>query len=207
MSWHCVYNEGHEATARSSCLKIRGGDRRTAAPGGTMNRWTFIAVALCVLAAGCGDENQTAPSNVPLIFSAILSPANEVPPVGNAESGGRGAVQVQFDVTRGAGDAITSATASFYYQLSGFPAGTTLVGAHIHPAAAGVNGPVVLSTGLTATSTVSLPNGTGEFRVSGIAADSALVQSIVNNPAAFYFNVHSPLNPGGFSRGQLTRVQ
>ena len=28
-----------------------------------------------------------------------------------------------------------------------------------------------------------------------------------NNPAAYYFNVHSPLNPGGFSRGQLTRVQ
>lgn len=172
-----------------------------------MNRSTLIAVALCVLAAGCGDENQTAPSNVPLIFSATLTPANEVPPVGNAESGGHGAVQVQFDVTRGAGDAITSATASFYYQLTDFPAGTTLVGAHIHPAPAGVNGPVIISTGLTATSTVSLPTGTGEFRVTGIPADPALVQSIVNNPAAFYFNVHSPLNPGGFSRGQLTRVQ
>jgi len=172
-----------------------------------MNRLTLIAVALCVLAAGCGDENQTAPSNVPLIFSAILTPANEVPPVGNAESSGHGAVQVQFDVTRGAGDAITSATASFYYQLTGFPAGTTLVGAHIHPAPAGVNGPVIISTGLTATSTVSLPNGTGEFRVTGIPADPALVQSIINNPAAFYFNVHSPSNPGGFSRGQLTRVQ
>ena len=172
-----------------------------------MNRWTLTAVALCILTAGCGDENQTAPSNAPLIFSAILSPANEVPPIGNAESGGRGAVQVQFDVTRGAGDAITSATASFYYQLSGFPAGTTLIGAHIHPAPAGVNGPVIISTGLTATSTVLLPNGTGEFRVSGIPADPALVQSIVNNPAAFYFNVHSPLNAGGFSRGQLTRVQ
>ncbi len=172
-----------------------------------MNRWTLIAVALCVLTAGCGDEKQTAPSNVPLIFSAILSPANEVPPIAGAESGGHGAVQVQFDVTRGAGDAITSATASFYYQLSGFPAGTTLVGAHIHPSPAGVNGPVIISTGLTATSTVSLPTGTGEFGVSGIAADPALVQAIVNNPAAFYFNVHSPLNPGGFSRGQLARVQ
>jgi hypothetical protein len=172
-----------------------------------MNRWTLTAVALCILTAGCGDENQTAPSNAPLIFSAILSPANEVPPVAGAESGGRGAAQVQFDVTRGAGDAITSATASFYYQLSGFPAGTTLIGAHIHPAPAGVNGPVIISTGLTATSTVSLPNGTGEFRVTGIQADPALVQSIINNPAAYYFNVHSPSNTGGFSRGQLTRVQ
>jgi len=33
------------------------------------------------------------------------------------------------------------------------------------------------------------------------------VQQIINNPAAFYFNVHSPSNPGGFSRGQLARVQ
>jgi len=87
-----------------------------------MNRWALVAVAVCILTAGCGGDAQTAPSNQPLVFSAILSPANEVPPIGNAESGGRGAVQVQFDVTRGAGDAITAATASFYYQLSGFPA-------------------------------------------------------------------------------------
>ena len=173
-----------------------------------MNRSTLVAVVLCVFTAGCGDESsQTAPSTAPLIFSAVLSPANEVPPVGNAESGGRGAVQVQFDVTRGASNAITSATASFYYQLSGFPAGTTLVGAHIHPSPAGANGPVVVNTGLTAGSAVSLPSGAGEFTVSGIAVDPALVQAIVDNPAAFYFNVHSPLNPGGFSRGQLSRVQ
>lgn len=172
-----------------------------------MNRWAWPTVILCGLIAGCGDDSQTAPSNVPLVFSAVLSPANEVPSVGNAESAGRGAVQIQFDVTRGAGDAIVSATAMVYIQLSGFPAGTTVVGAHIHPAPAGVNGPVVLSTGLTAASTVSLPNGSGEFRFSGIAVDGALVQSIVNNPSAFYFNVHSPLNAGGFARGQLARVQ
>jgi len=29
----------------------------------------------------------------------------------------------------------------------------------------------------------------------------------VNNPAAFYFNVHSPTNPGGVARGQLVRTQ
>jgi hypothetical protein len=40
-----------------------------------------------------------------------------------------------------------------------------------------------------------------------MAADPAFVQQIINNPSAFYFNVHSPSNPGGFSRGQLVRVQ
>ena len=171
-----------------------------------MNRWVLIAVALCVSTAGCGSDRVT-PSNLPLVFTAVLSPANEVPPVGNAESAGRGAVQVTFDVTRGAGDAILSATASFYFQLSGFPAGTSVAGAHIHPAAAGVNGPVILSTGLTAVNAVPLSNGSLEYRVGGLPVDASLVQSILNNPSGYYFNVHSPLNTGGFARGQLVRVQ
>ena len=163
-----------------------------------MNRRALIALVACVLVAGCGDDDgPTAPSGAPRIFTALLSPANEVPPVGNAESGGRGAVQITF----------TGATADFYYQLSGFPAGTTIVGAHIHPAPAGVNGPVIISTGVTAAAPLSLPTGSGEFRVSGIPVDAALAQAIVNNPAGYYFNVHSPLNGGGFARGQLTQIQ
>ena len=55
-----------------------------------MKPWVLIAVALCVVSAGCGDDSQTAPSSTPLIFSAILSPANEVPPIG----AGHDAVQV-----------------------------------------------------------------------------------------------------------------
>ena len=83
-----------------------------------------------------------------------------------SESSGRGAVQVQFNVTRDASGGISSATANFYFQLTGFPAGTTIVGAHIHPAPAGVNGPVIISTGLTAANTVTLTNGTGDFTFS-----------------------------------------
>jgi hypothetical protein len=173
-----------------------------------MIRSTFIVLAACVFLAGCDDtDSPTSPSNQPLVFSALLQPANEVPPVGNAESGGRGAVQVTFNTTRDANNNITAATATFYFQLTAFPNGTTLVGAHIHPGVAGMNGPVVISTGLTATNTVSLPNGVNEFTFSNINVDPALVQAIANNPSAYYFNTHSPLNPGGFSRGQLTRVQ
>jgi hypothetical protein len=173
---------------------------------GPMNRWGLITIVACALIAGC-DNDATGPSNPQLVFSALLSPANEVPPIANAESGGRGAVQIQFDVTRGTGDAITSATATFYFQLTGFPPGTTVVGAHIHPGPGGINGPVIVSTGLTAAITLPLPDGSAERSFTGIAVDPALVQSIVNNPGGFYFNVHSPLNAGGFARGQLTRVQ
>ena len=36
-----------------------------------------------------------------------------------------------------------------------------------------------------------------------ISMDAATINSIVANPAGFYFNVHSTLNPGGVVRGQL----
>jgi hypothetical protein len=175
-----------------------------------MHRITFtlLAVVAGACLSGCGSDDDTAPSAAaPLVFSTTLSPSNEVPAVTGSESSGRGAVQVQFNVARDASGGISSATANFYFQLTGFPAGTTIVGAHIHPAPAGVNGPVIISTGLTAANTVTLTNGTGDFTFSNIPVDPALAQQILNNPAAFYFNVHSTNNTGGFARGQLQRVQ
>src|SRR5262245_21519157 len=109
-----------------------------------------FAICACVLAAGCSDS-ETAPSAAPVIFSTTLLPANEVPPITGTESSGRGAVQIQFDVTRGTTGAISAATATMTFQLSGYPSGQVVQGAHIHPAPAGVNGPVIISTGLTAT--------------------------------------------------------
>jgi CHRD domain len=168
---------------------------------------TLLALAVCVCLPACGGDDTAPSAAAPLVFSTTLSPANEVPPVSGTESAGRGAVQVQFDVTRDAAGAISSTTATFYFQLTGFPAGTTIVGAHIHPAPAGVNGPVIISSGLTATNTVTLTSGTGDFTFTRIPVDPALAQQILNNPAAYYFNVHSTNNTGGFARGQLQRVQ
>ncbi|HEY5619154.1 MAG TPA: CHRD domain-containing protein [Vicinamibacterales bacterium] len=172
-----------------------------------MTRWVAFAIAVCAVAAGCDDNGTTSPSNQPAVFAAILRPANEVPPIGNAESGGNGAAQITLQLTRSTAGAITGATADFYFQVSGFPGNTTVVGAHIHPGAAGVNGPVMVNTGLTAGSPFIAVTGTGEFRATGITVTPALAQSIVDNPAGFYFNIHSPINPGGFARGQLTRIQ
>jgi hypothetical protein len=128
--------------------------------------------------------------------------------VTNAESSARGAAQITLDVTRSTTNAITGATATFYFQLTGVPGGTRFVGAHIHPGAAGTNGPVIVSTGLTAAEPLTMPgSGVLEFTVAGVTVDAATAQAIVNNPAAFYFNVHTPLNPGGMARGQLAPVQ
>ena len=164
-----------------------------------MYRRALITVAACVLIMGCGDDDDgpTAPSGAPLVFAALLSPANEVPPVSNAESSGSGAVQIT----------ITGNTADVYFQLYRFPGDTRVQGAHIHPGAAGVNGPVILGTPITAADAVPLVNGGVEYRISGLPVDATLLQNLMNNPGGFYFNVHSPLNPGGFARGQLYRVQ
>ena len=173
-----------------------------------MKTMGVMVLAACALVAGCGDDDSsTGPSNLPVVFTAQLSPANEVPAVTNSESTSRGAVQITFDVTRDAANAVTGATASLYFQVTGLPEGTNIVGAHIHPGVAGVNGPVVVTTGLTASAPFTIPGGPVEMTARGVAVDPALAQAIINNPAGYYFNVHSMMNPGGFARGQLTRIQ
>jgi hypothetical protein len=172
-----------------------------------MNRWVVVALAACAVTAGCDDNGTTSPSNQPAVFSTILRPSNEVPPITNAESNGTGAAQITLQLTRDGAGAITGATADFYFQMSGFPSNMIVVGAHIHPGVAGINGPVIVNTGLTAGTPFVASSGTGEFRATGIPVDAATAQGIVNNPAGWYFNIHSPLNAGGFARGQLTRIQ
>ena len=172
-----------------------------------MNRWVVFALAACAVSVGCDDNDTTSPSSQPAVFSTILRPANEVPPIANAEANGVGAAQITLQLTRSAAGAISAATADFYFQMSGFPGNTSVVGAHIHPGVPGVNGPVIVNTGLSATAPLVATSGTGEFRATGIDVAPALAQQIIDNPGGFYFNIHSPLNPGGFARGQLARIQ
>jgi hypothetical protein len=172
-----------------------------------MKRFGILVLAISVLGLGCDDDDAPAsPSGEPLVFSALLSPANEVPAIGNAESTGSGAMQVTITPTRNASGAITAATARFHIQLYGFPGDSRMQAAHIHTGGQGVNGPVRVDTGLTPATAVVLTNGGATFDVE-VTADPVIVQGIIDNPAAWYFNVHSPLNPGGFARGQLLRVR
>jgi hypothetical protein len=170
-----------------------------------MKRLSVFALALSLMAAGC-TKNSTSPTNAAKpTFTSTLSPANEVPAIGNTEAGGTGSVTVTFDTTTSGGN-VTAATATFVVNLSNFPANTPINAAHIHPGAAGTNGGVIVSLGLTAGEIV-LANGSGSFTRGPITVDPALAQTIMNNPSGYYFNVHSTLNPGGVARGQLNRTQ
>ena len=172
-----------------------------------MKRFGVLLLGLCLLgAAGCSDDS-TAPSNLPIVMTANLSPANEVPAIANAENTGHGAAQITFNVTRDGTGAISGGTAEFHFQLNGFPSSTTIIAAHIHPGAAGVNGGVIVSTGIVAGSPVTPSDGVMSFTSAPVTVPAALLQSIVNNPAGFYFNVPSPTNAGGVARGQLNRTQ
>jgi hypothetical protein len=170
-----------------------------------MKRLSIFTLALGVLTAGCGGSSSTTNPTVSVqpVFTAALSPANEVPPIVGAEASGTGTATVTFDVTKDAAGNITSSTATFVVNLSGFPAGTPINIAHIHPGAAGINGSVLVSTTLAAGQVV-LTNGSGSF-TRAVSVDPAVTQNIINNPAGFYFNVHSTANPGGVARGQLVK--
>ena len=176
-----------------------------------MKRFAMLAL---VLAFGIScDDSPTSPSDNPNVarFTAILLPQNEVPPVTNADASASGTMQMTMNVTRDAANNITGATYDFTINVTGFPAGTTLTGAHIHAAPLGVNSGVVVGVTLTPPTDTVLATGQATITKTGmtaqVAANAATVaQNIFNNPPGNYFNVHTTVNGGGAIRGQLVRV-
>jgi hypothetical protein len=175
-----------------------------------MKRVAMIALVL-MCSVSC-DDSPTSPSDPNVLkFTAILLPGNEVPAITNADAAASGTMQLTMTVTRDAANNVTGATYDFTVNITGFPADTTLTGAHIHNAGPGVNAPVVVGLPLTATDTAvttgqSTITKTGLQSTSGTVSAAQVAQGIVNNPGANYFNVHTTRNTGGAIRGQLVRA-
>lgn len=167
-----------------------------------------MLVGLVLAAAACGAKTTTpspstgGPNTV--IFTAALSPANEVPPVTNADATGSGTVTITLNVTRDTAGAITAATVNFQVSLTGFPANTNLTAAHIHEGAATCACPVKVQTTL-ASGELVLGNGSGGFTKSSLPTAADVAQGMITNPSAYYFNVHTALNTGGAVRGILVK--
>src|SRR5262245_41820427 len=157
--------------------------------------------------ASCSDEGTTAsPSgNATAKFTAQLLPANEVPPIGNEEANRSATATITFNLTKDSAGNVSAATFDVDLTATGFPAGTSLTKAHIHPGAAGTNGGVFVNVGLT-DGEVTFASGAGSFRKTGIALTADQANTILGNPASFYFNIHTARTPDGVARGQLTRV-
>jgi len=156
---------------------------------------------LAIGVAGCGSSSPTSPSTLKL-FSVQLLPANENPPITNAENVGHGTAVITIHTDTN--------TVDFSISMSAFPANTNVILAHIHPGATGVNGGALIGvTGLAASTPLVLTGGSGTYTATGVpaAADATTaasrIQSILAAPQNFYFNVHTTNNPGGVMRGQL----
>jgi hypothetical protein len=166
-----------------------------------MKRLTIplLAVSLAIGAAGCGSSNSTTPtSNNLAVFTVTLLPANETPPISNAENVARGTAVITIHKDTNVVD--------FAVSVNGFPAGSSLIAAHIHGpnAPAGVPAGVFLGTGLTAGNAPAITNGSATFTFNSVPPQHADdITQILANPSQFYFNVHTVQNGGGVMRGQL----
>jgi hypothetical protein len=114
-------------------------------------------------------------------FTTVLEGENEVPIAGDPDATGTATVTLN----RGTGEVCWD------ISISGitFPA----TAAHIHPGAAGVANPPIITLGTPT-------NGTS---IGCVTADRVLVKEIAKNPADYYVNVHNEEFPGGAARGQL----
>jgi hypothetical protein len=107
----------------------------------------------------------------------VLSGNNEVPPVTTSASGS-GTVTIAADRSVKASITVT---------------GMTATASHIHEAAAGANGPVIVPFTKTGDNTFVAPDG----------AKLTDAQYASYKAGNLYVNVHSAKNPGGEVRGQL----
>ncbi|MEW6129011.1 MAG: CHRD domain-containing protein [Acidobacteriota bacterium] len=159
---------------------------------------SFASIILMALTVFSVASLMTEPARADIVvFTAQLLASNEVPPVGNAERNAFGSVTVTLDTTAN--------TARFDASVEGLT--TAVILAHIHEAAAGVNGPIRVDSGLSPSAPLPPVNGSVSFTRANLPVPTDVRDRILANPAGFYFNVHSALNPGGVVRGQLVRSQ
>lgn len=163
----------------------------------------FLAVVLASIAVGC-DDSTSAPATVNPTFTAQLSPANETSAILGGEQTSSGTVTITFVTTKDAAGNVTSAVATAVVTMQGFPAGSTITNSHIHTGASGVAGAVLVPF---PPGSVTLNGGAGSFTTTAPPVAGSDATNIMNNPAGFYFNVHTAANAGGVMRGQLIRTQ
>jgi hypothetical protein len=116
-------------------------------------------------------------------LSATLTGAAEAPGPGDPD----GAGQARVTLNHGLGEVC------FELHVSNIAPATA---AHIHEAPPGAPGPVVIPLS---------PPPSGGFSQACLTADRALIKRIIQNPGAFYINVHNAEFPPGAIRGQLTK--
>jgi CHRD domain len=155
----------------------------------------IVGIFALVLVGGA-TAKKPALSATP-VFKLTLKPSQEVPPIKGLKADAVGSVT--FDLERSAAGTITSGEVIFYFNYS-FPSSVNITGLHIHQAAKGINGAIVVSSNI-APFTDADGNGNVTALVSGTSP--ATLQAILDNPRNYYVNLHTSVNPGGAMREQM----
>jgi hypothetical protein len=116
-------------------------------------------------------------------FTATLGPEGDV------ETEASGTVSIVIDVDAG--------TACWEMSAQDLEDGDQFTVSHIHEGAAGVSGGVVVDLDLDLSGTEFTSEGCTE------GVEASALQAIADDPAGYYVNVHSEMNPPGVIRGQL----
>ena len=141
--------------------------------------WLSSVSVAALLAAGCAQQSaqQQMASAAPSGSNVTLSGNQEVPPVSTAATGS-GTIAVLMD--RSVSGSVTTS-------------GVAGSAAHIHLAAPGQNGPVIVPLNKTGDNVWSVPP---DIRLNDAQYEAYRLGNL-------YVNVHSAANPGGEIRGQI----
>ncbi|HUQ91173.1 MAG TPA: CHRD domain-containing protein [Bryobacteraceae bacterium] len=162
----------------------------------------FLTLALFSAITLLGQRAET------IIFRGTMLPSNEIPAI---DINASGSAVMRAHVVRNAAGEVVSGTVDFIVSYT-FPGEMEFTGLHIHRGDATVNGPVMINTGLGGAVTIKDPTGRGvinrsaQVRPTDTAAVSTL-RDMIANPAGFYVNLHSTVNPGGVIRAQLQKAE
>ena len=158
----------------------------------------LVAIVALVVVTGA-TAKKPALSATP-VFKLNLKGSQEVPP--NKTQKGKANGTVTFDLTRNAAGAITSGDVIFSFNYS-FANPTTVSGLHIHPGAKGTTGGVAIGAVLSANDMADA-DGVGNITSVVTGTPPATLQAILDNPKGYYVNLHTPANPNGALRQQMS---
>ncbi|MDQ6665819.1 MAG: CHRD domain-containing protein, partial [Acidobacteriota bacterium] len=139
-----------------------------------------------------------------------MTPLNETPPIAATDFPGAALGTVVAHVVRDSSGTITSGTVDFIVDYKYLGGTITVTGLHIHKGAAGVAGPIVIPTDISANNPVTNVTGNGQIvrAAQVMPTDTAgldALNGMFADPSGFYINLHTPEHPGGAIRAQLSR--
>jgi len=143
------------------------------------------------------------------VLQVTLQPGNETPPITGSTADAVTAVTI--DSLRNPDGTIAAGQVNFNVNFRNLPASTTITGLHIHQGLAGVSGPIVIPTSIgSGGQSVVSDTGTGNVHRAVIitptfpsATALQALNTLVQDPSAFYENMHTTVSPGGAMRNQL----